>query len=126
MKRPAHSRAARPLWPVTSEWKRDVQIAMAARGINRVTMARRVDCHASTLSALWHPATMASRLVGAIHAELGWEPPEGPVAPGTVVECGLLREVMDSWSRLSRDQRKEVLRLVDTYAPPRRPEGTLL
>ena len=35
-------------------------------------------------------------------------------------ECGLLREVVDAWPRLSRDQREAVLRLVDTYGLTRR------
>lgn len=106
-------------WPVDARWKREIRAAIDAAKLSRNELARRIDCHPTTLSSLFAPSTHMSRLVAAIHDELGLPLPAMHVGPAVAVECGLLREVMESWPRLSQEQRRTVLRMVDAYAPPR-------
>lgn len=108
------------IWSITPAWKTQVKAAMRERNLSIRRLARLVGCHPTTVSSLFGMGTQGSRFVQAINSELGLGEAPAPVDVSLVVECGLLREVMDAWPRLSHDQRRFVLQLVDSYAPPRR------
>jgi len=101
-------RPSGPSWPVDEAWKRGVQADMKRAGISPAEMARRIGCTPGALTVLWRPRTRESRLVPAIHRELGRPP------PSTVTSTDeILRRINARWSSLSKEQRNLVDQLVD-------------
>lgn len=95
-------------WPVDKEWKRRVLLAMDEQGISRTEMARRTGCTPGAITVLFRPVTGESKLVPAIHRELGWPPPTTTTASDEV-----LRRINAKWATLSKEQRDLVDNLVD-------------
>lgn len=98
-------------WPVDKEWKRRVLLAMAEQGIGRTELARRISCTPGAITVLFREITGYSKLVPAIHRELGWPPPSITTAPDE-----LLRRINSRWPSLSTEQRALVDSLVAELA----------
>lgn len=102
-------------WTVDEAWKTGVRADMAKAGISSAELARRIGCSPSALTVLWRPATKESRLVPAIHRELGRGAPM-PV-PSTTDET--LRKINRQWPALSKEGRALVEQLVEQLAVKR-------
>lgn len=112
---PRQTRPSGPSWPVDEAWKKSVKADMEKAGILPAEMARRIGCDPSALTNLWKPKTRESRLVPAIHRELGRP------APSTVTATdAILRRINARWSSLSEEQRAIVDALVEQLAGNRR------
>lgn len=97
-----------PYWPVDDRWKRDVKAEMKRAGISLSELSRRVGCNPSSLTVLFRPGTRQSRLVPAIHRELGRLPP-------SIVTTSdeLLRRISNRWAALTREQRALIDTMID-------------
>lgn len=105
---PRQSRPSGPPYPVDEAWKRGVQADMKRAGISSAEMARRIKCSPGALTVLWRPRTRVSRLVPAIHRELGRP------APTTVTSHDeILRRINARWASLTEEQRAIVDALVE-------------
>lgn len=108
----AQRRPKGPHWTVDDAWKRGVRADMERAGISSAELARRIGCSPSALTVLWRPETRESRLVPAIHRELGRSAPQ-PVATST---DEVLRRINRHWASLTAEQRELVDQLVDQLA----------
>lgn len=81
---------------------------MKKAGISQAEMARRIHCKDSALTVLFRPSTKQSRLVPAIHRELGRPAPSTVTAHDEV-----LRRINTRWPSLSPEQRALVNALVE-------------
>lgn len=88
---------------------------MEKAGISPAEMARRIKCKDSALTVLWRPETKQSRLVPAIHRELGRPPPSTVTAHDEI-----LRRINARWPSLSSEQRALVDNLVEQLMNGRR------
>jgi len=112
---PRQSRPSGPSWPVDDAWKRGVQADMRKEGISSAEMSRRIGCTPGALTVLWRPETRESRLVPAIHRELGRPPPAMAITADEI-----LRRINARWPSLSKEQRTLVDQLVDQLIASRR------
>src|SRR4051794_14050036 len=62
-------------FPISSEWKADIDERLHAKGWTRAELARRLKCEASAVTNLFRPNTHLSRLVRNIHQLLDLPPP---------------------------------------------------
>lgn len=88
---------------------------MKEAGISQAEMARRIPCKPSALSKLWLPQTRMSRLVPAIHRELG-----RPAPAMAITADEILRRINARWPSLSKEARILVDQLVDQLIAGRR------
>jgi hypothetical protein len=87
---------------------------MARDGISLAELARKIGCGASALTVLFRTQTKQSRLVPAIHKELGRPPPSPVTAPSTITASDeVLRKINRYWPLLSKEQRDLVNRIVE-------------
>jgi hypothetical protein len=108
---PRQTRPHGSWWPIDAEWKNSVRADMTKAGISPSEMARRIGCGSSAMTVLFREKTKLSRLVHAIHRELGRPSPEAVFASNRD-----LRRIDEAWPRLTTAQRALVISLVDEFA----------
>ena len=105
-------RPSGPKWPVTPEWRAHVLEVMAARGVSKAELSRRIGVSDAAITLLLPERAGArvpksSALVPAIHRVLGIAV---PVAPQISTEIDAVRAELDAaWPSLSEDDRRMLL-----------------
>jgi hypothetical protein len=97
-------------WPVDEQWKRRLQCEMKRRALSRGALAGKIKCDPSAITVLFRSRTKQSRLVVAIHRELGWLPP-------MTVPLGdsRLYRLIQSWPTLTVQQRDVLGQLAELF-----------
>lgn len=96
-----------PMWKIDDDWKRDVQAAMARKKITKADLARALGVVPATITLLFKPETMQTRLKPHVHRKLGMvEPTETPA----VDRDETFRRLLRVWKDLTETQREHLIR----------------
>lgn len=106
-----------PLWTVDDDWKRDVLAAMVSKGISRADLARRIGVAPAAMTVLFRPTTKQSRLVPAIHRELGMV--ETTSAVSAIERDDAFKRLQRIWKALSEKEREHLISTGELLAAKR-------
>jgi ribosome-binding protein aMBF1 (putative translation factor) len=104
-KMPGQRRPKGVMWVVSPTWKREVQDAMASKGISRAELSRLINVSDAAITILFRPSTKQSRLVPAINRALGLTPPTQSSGEAD----GQLTELHEIWPDLDDEARRALL-----------------
>lgn len=94
----------RPRFPVTTEWRETVLATMERQGMTQVELARKIKATQPSVSRALTGEAVYSTLIPAINKALGIQDAENAA----------LQEWMLLYDRLSSDDRKHVLALINS------------
>lgn len=101
-------------YPVKTAWQEDVRARLAAIGLNRKDLAKKIK---ASQSAVWdvvsNPEAKSSVLVPLIHAAIGWDPPPDPQSPPLPSQDAI--ELAHMFDRLPDEARRKLREDAEFY-----------
>jgi len=99
--------------PVDDPWKAAVQALLEKRGISQAELARRISASPGSITLLFKPHTVQSRLVRSIHKVLDLGP---PIEAPTITERDDAKRRLDHvWRDLTPEDRATLLAVAERF-----------
>lgn len=106
-----------PYLPVDDPWKVAIQALLEKRGISQAELARTIGASPGSITLLFKPDTIQSRLVRSIHKVLGLDP---PAEAATISERDDAKRRLDRiWADLTPEDREVLLGVAERFQQKR-------
>lgn len=110
---PRQRRPHDPYSPVDSVWQADIKALLEKRKISQAELARRIGASPGSITLLFKPDTVQSRLVRAVHKVLGLDPP--PDAASISERDDARRRLLRIWDDFSVEDRAALLAVAERF-----------